>query len=206
RTKRKLPKSVVNNAQVTDHHAIIPTEQPVVLEELNQKEQRIYDLVVKRFLAVLSQPYEFVETKITANIDRETFTAKGKVTQQLGWKEVYDGKNGEDDDRYRKQFSNLKEGIRLNDVTLRQTSGETAPPERFTEGELLQAMENPSRFMHSSVRGLERMIHQRGCLGTVRIWTYIIEKVFDKAYIEKKGTYLHMTSKGTPLLYLVPKD
>src|SRR5699024_3686487 len=78
RTKRKLPKSVVNNAQVTDHHAIIPTEQPVVLEELNQKEQRIYDLVVKRFLAVLSQPYEFVETKITANIDRETFTAKGK--------------------------------------------------------------------------------------------------------------------------------
>lgn len=206
RTKRKLPKSVVNNAQVTDHHAIIPTEQPVVLEELNQKEQRIYDLVVKRFLAVLSQPYEFVETKITANIDRETFTAKGKVTQQLGWKEVYDGKNGEDDDRYRKQFSNLKEGIRLNDVTLRQTSGETAPPERFTEGELLQAMENPSRFMHSSDRRLAKTLHQTGGLGTVATRADIIEKLFDNAYIEKKGKYIHMTSKGTQLLDLVPKD
>src|SRR5699024_4652277 len=120
--------------------------------------------------------------------------------------EVYDGKNGEDDDRYREQFSNLKEGIRINDVALRQTSGETAPPERFTEGELLQAMENPSRGMHARDRPSAKTRQHTGGRGTVATRADKIEKLFDKAYTEKKGQSIHMTSKGAQLLDLVPTD
>src|SRR5699024_984270 len=89
----KLPKSVVDNSKVSDHHAIIPTEQPVVLADLNDKERKIYDLVVKRFLAVLSEPYEYEQTTIVAEIAKERFTAKGKIVKKQGWKEIYDRSN-----------------------------------------------------------------------------------------------------------------
>src|SRR5699024_8984545 len=82
----KLPHSVVNDKQVTDHHAIIPTEEPVYLDELGSNERRIYDLVIKRFLAVLSDPYEYEETRISAKVDGERYSTRENITLKLGWK------------------------------------------------------------------------------------------------------------------------
>src|SRR5699024_5322178 len=79
RQERRLPKSVVDNAKVSDHHAIIPTEQPVILEDLDDRERKIYDLVVNSFLAVLAEQYENKQTKIFTNIYNETFIAKEKL-------------------------------------------------------------------------------------------------------------------------------
>src|SRR5699024_3542188 len=151
--KINLPKSVVNNAKVSDHHAIIPTEQPAMLSELSDKERKVYDLVVKRFLAVLSDPHEYEQMTVEAEIGSETFHAKGKVVKKQGWKVIYD-RHFEEDADDGQTLPSLKKGDQLSSLKLVLKQGETKPPERFTEGTLLKAMENPARFMEQDKKHL----------------------------------------------------
>ncbi|MFB4167718.1 DNA topoisomerase III [Virgibacillus sp. JSM 102003] len=197
----KLPKTVVDNTKVSDHHAIIPTEQPVNLAELNDKERKIYDLVVKRFLAVLADPYEYEQTTIEAKIDSERFTTKGNIVKKLGWKEIY-----QDNNTSEMQLPAIQQGESFFNVKMTQTSGETKPPERFTEGGLLQAMENPVRYMSSDEKHLAKTINQVGGLGTVATRADIIEKLFNNQLMEMRGKHIFITSKGRQLLDLVPED
>ena len=206
RQERRLPKSVVDNAKVSDHHAIIPTEQPVILEDLDDRERKIYDLVVKRFLAVLAEPYEYEQTTIFTNIDNETFIAKGKVVKKQGWKEIYNNRFEDDTDANDQQLPIVKKGDQFSQVKLQLTNGETKPPERFTEGTLLQAMENPARYMESNEKHLAGTLHKSGGLGTVATRADIIEKLFNIGYMEMKGKHIFITSKGKQLLELVPED
>ena len=202
----KLSKAVVDNAKVSDHHAIIPTEQPVLLADLDDKEIKIYDLVVKRFLAVLSDAYEYEQTTITAEIGPERFTAKGKVIKKLGWKEVYNNRRSEDDLQDDQRLPVMHKGDKLTDIRISRTEGETKPPERFTEGALLQAMENPVRYMSSDEKHLAKTINQTGGIGTVATRADIIEKLFNNMYMELKGKYIYLTPTGRQLLDLVPED
>lgn len=203
----KLGKSVVDNAKVSDHHAIIPTEQPVFLGDLDDKERKIYDLVVKRFLAVLSDPYEYEQTTVTAEIASERFTAKGKIVKKQGWKEIYDNRMDEDDDnRDDQRLPAIQTGDVLTGLRVTLTEGETKPPERFTEGSLLQAMENPVRFMSSNEKHLAGTITKTGGIGTVATRADIIEKLFNNMYMELKGKYIHLTSTGRQLLDLAPEE
>lgn len=198
----KLPRSVVDNSKVTDHHAIIPTEQPLLLHELNERERKIYDLVINRFFAVLSDPYEYEEISIRAKIDGEHLFAKGNFVKKAGWKELY----GHSDDVASEAFRQLKKGDIITRAQVSLTTGETKPPSRFTEGTLLHAMENPARFMDDSDKHLVRTINKSGGLGTVATRADIIEKLFENMYIEKKGQSIFLTSKGRQLLDLVPED
>ncbi|WP_164219486.1 DNA topoisomerase III [Virgibacillus sp. YIM 98842] len=200
----KLPKTVVDNKKVSDHHAIIPTEQRVMLADLSDKERKIYDLVVKRFLAVLGDPFEYEQTTITAEIDGEQFTAKGKVVKKQGWKELYDHRM--EDDEEDQQLPVLNKGDTLTQLRVSLKEGETKPPERFTEGALLQAMENPVRYMKTEDKHLTKMMNQTGGLGTVATRADIIEKLFNTMYMEMKGKHIFITSKGRQLLDLVPED
>lgn len=204
--EKRLPKSVVDNTKVSDHHAIIPTEEPVILEELDDRERKIYDLVVKRFLAVLADPYEYEQTTIFTEIDKETFVAKGKVVKKQGWKEIYNSRYDNDRDVDDQQLPVVKKGGQFSQIKLTLTSGETKPPERFTEGALLQAMENPVRFMHVDDKHLAGTISKTGGLGTVATRADIIEKLFNTQYMEMKGKHIFITSKGKQLLELVPED
>ncbi|MFD2044881.1 DNA topoisomerase III [Ornithinibacillus salinisoli] len=202
----KLPKSVVDNTKVSDHHAIIPTEQPVILQDLNDKERRIYDLVVKRFLAVLSEPYEYEQLVIHAAIGSEQFTAKGKIVKKQGWKEVYDNRFDDEDAAENQQLPVVNQGDVLSGVTVNLSNGETKPPERFTEGALLQVMENPTRFMNADEKHLAGTLNKTGGIGTVATRADIIEKLFNSNYMEMKGKHIFLTSKGKQLLGLVPED
>lgn len=202
----KLSKAVVDNAKVSDHHAIIPTEQPVVLADLNDKERKIYDLVVKRFLAVLSDPHEYEQVTVTAEMDGETFTAKGKTVKKQGWKEIYDNRFDSEEDTDDQRLPSIEKGQVLNNVRLSMTEGETQPPARFTEGTLLQAMENPVRYMEADEKYLAKTINKTGGLGTVATRADIIEKLFHNAYMEMRGKHIFITSKGKQLLDLVPED
>ncbi|WP_068673179.1 DNA topoisomerase III [Oceanobacillus sp. Castelsardo] len=202
----KLPKSVVDNAKVSDHHAIIPTEEQVVLEDLNDKERKIYDLVVKRFMAVLSDPHEYEQTTIFAEINGETFVAKGKVVKKQGWKEVYDNRYDDEESSDDQRLPAIHKGEVFTTVVLKQTEGETKPPERFTEGALLQAMENPTKYMNTKEKDLVKTINQAGGIGTVATRADIIEKLFNSMYMELKGKHIFITSKGRQLLDLVPDD
>ncbi|WP_088052859.1 DNA topoisomerase III [Virgibacillus dakarensis] len=201
----KLPKSVVDNARVSDHHAIIPTEQPVNLVDLTEQERKIYDLVVKRFLAVLSAPYEYEQTTIVAEIGNERFSAKGKIVKQQGWKEIYDRNGTDEEDADDQRLPAMEKGNTFANLRVMMTSGETKPPERFTEGALLQAMENPVRYMAKDEKHLAGTINKTGGLGTVATRADIIEKLFNSQYMEMKGKHIFITSKGRQLLDLVPE-
>ena len=180
----KANKSFVDDAKVSDHHAIIPTEERVFLSELSDKERKIYDLVVKRFLSVLSSAYEYEQISIEAKIGDEKFVAKGKKIINLGWRENYLNIDEEDDDN--QNLPNLNEGdiIKINNV--RVTSGKTNPPKPLNEATLLTAMEKSN-------------------LGTVATRADIIEKIFSSFLVEKKGKDIFITSKGKQLLELAPE-
>jgi len=202
-----LPKSVVNDAAVSDHHAIIPTEETAYLENLDVSERKIYDLVTKRFLAVLSEPHEYEEVQVKAEIIGESFSAKGTVVQKEGWKEIYAKSNYKADGEERSgRLPDVKQGDAFPSPDLKQTSGETEPPARFTEGTLLSAMENPVRYMQGEDKQLQQTMTQAGGLGTVATRADIIEKLFNTGYMELKGKSISLTSKGRQLLDLVPTD
>ena len=133
-------KSFVDNSKVSDHHAIIPTEEPVVLGALSDKERKIFDLVVKRFLAALYPPFEYEQTTIRAKIGEQFFIARGKIVLKQGWKEVYEN-NFEDDDGEEENdtlaeqtLPQLNKGDILKISSIKQTSGETSRPRPLMKG------------------------------------------------------------------------
>ncbi|MDM5451244.1 DNA topoisomerase III [Peribacillus simplex] len=209
RSPIKANKSFVDDSKVSDHHAIIPTEQTPLPGKLSDKESKIYDLVVKRFLAVLMPPFEYEQTTITAKMGQETFMAKGKVVLKSGWKEVYDHQFDEEeakDGLAEQLLPNVQKGDSLTISTVKQTEGETKPPEPFNEGLLLSAMENPARFMTGESKELIKTLGETGGIGTVATRADVIEKLFNSFLIEKRGKGLHVTSKGKQLLQLAPED
>ncbi len=198
-------KYLVNNAKVTDHHAIIPTEESPELWRLSGPERNIYDLVVRRFLAVLLPPVEYEEVDITLTVAGHTFTAKGKIVQNQGWKAVYDRSFSFDEEEEETQnLPDVKQGQRLKVSSVQVTSGKTPPPPRYTEATLLTAMEHP----HTQVedRELRKILEQTSGLGTPATRADIIEKLFSAFYIERRGKELVPTSKGMQLVELAPKD
>lgn len=213
-------KSFVNNAKVTDHHAIIPTEQFVQLEHMTSDERRIYDLVIRRFLAVLSEPCEYEETEVTGTIAKETFRTRANVIRKEGWKSIYGSEWNTDDDtdEYEtdlhssdvsaagKNISALTKGSLLPIAAVHITEGKTKPPAHFTEGTLIAAMENPVKYMEHKDKKLEQALGETGGIGTVATRADIIEKLFGSFLMEKKGNEIHITSKGKQLLELVPPD
>jgi DNA topoisomerase-3 len=204
----KGSKNFVNNSKISDHHAIIPTEQTVFLGNLSDKERKIYDLVVKRFLAVLSKPFEFEKIVVTGKIGSEEFSAKGRVTLSMGWKEVYGDYEDEEilDDMGSDALREFIAGKEVSVSKISMTTGETKPPARFTEASLLSAMENPVKFMKNADKDLKKTIGETGGLGTVATRADIIDKLFNSFVIEKKDKFIYTTSKGRQLLDLSPSD
>lgn len=199
----------VDNSKVSDHHAIIPTEQPVVLATLTDKEKKIYDLVIKRFLAVLLPPFEYEQTTIKAQIGSEIFIAKGKTVLSLGWRELYNNSIDEEEasDGVAEQLlPSLKQGDVLPISAVSLTKGETKPLAPFNEATLLSAMENPAKYMTGESQALKQIIGETGGLGTVATRADIIEKLFSSFVIEKKGKDIFITAKGKQLLELAPEE
>ena len=208
----KTDKSFVNNAKVSDHHAIIPTEQFVQLDHMTNEERKIYDMVVRRFLAVLSPACEYEETFLTGRIGSELFSAKGNIMKQPGWREVYEtgyediDEEEAEDTLVKQTLPEVTKGERLDVVSLNITEGKTRPPAYFTEGTLIAAMENPVKYMEHKDKTRIRTLGETGGLGTVATRADIIEKLFNSFLMEKKGNEIHITSKGKQLLGLVPQD
>lgn len=207
----------VDNSKVSDHHAIIPTEQFVQLEHMTVDERRLYDLVVRRFLAVLYPPYEYEQTKVTAVIDREHFVVHGNIVKNAGWKAVYNGEASADFDvsdaeeeelssAGTQQLPPLQKGDILTGLTVSITQGKTKPPAPFNEATLLSAMENPAAYLESENREMAKTLGETGGLGTVATRADIIEKLFSSFLLEKRGKDIFLTSKAKQLLELVPEE
>ena len=183
KTKIKPNKSFVDNSKVSDHHAIIPTEERVFLGDLSDKERKIYDLVVKRFLSVLCPPFEYEQTTIKGVCEGETFIANGNKINKLGWRENY---TVEDDETYG-GIIDVNVGEVLNIESVKIESKKTNPPSYLNEATLLTEMEKNN-------------------LGTVATRADIIEKLFNSFFVEMKNKEIHITSKGRQLLDLAPAD
>ena len=225
----KAGKSFVDDKKVSDHHAIIPTEEPVQLTHLSNEERKIYDLVVRRFISVLYPAFEYEQTTLKAAAAGQNFVARGQIVLSPGWRAVYnsdsdgfydgyddyDNDYADDYDGRENRFSgnsadhplpDLAQGSKLPILSAAVTTGKTRPPARFTEATLLTAMENPVKYMESTDTRERKVLSETGGLGTVATRADIIEKLFHSFLIEKKGNEILITSKGKQLLELVPED
>ena len=206
RNKPLKTKYLVNDAKVTDHHAIIPTEEQPQLYDLSGPERNIYDLVVRRFLAVLMDPYEYEEIRLTMTIGGETFTAKGKRVISQGWRAAYNRsfQLEEDEEEQSQNLPELGQGQKLPVESVALKLGKTSPPARYTEATLLSAMEHPSGQV--SDQNLSRILEETSGLGTPATRADIIEKLFSTFYVERRGKELVPTSKGMQLVELAPEE
>jgi len=206
----KATKAFVDDSKVSDHHAIIPTEGYVNFAAFTDKERKIYDLVVKRFLAVLFPAFEYEQLTLYATIGDEKFMARGKTIINSGWKAVYENRYEEEesiDDVKEQILPRFENGQVLKTKLIAVTSGQTKPPARFNEGTLLSAMENPVKYMEIKDKNLAATLKSTGGLGTVATRADIIDKLFHSFLIEKRGgKEIYLTSKGRQLLDLVPED
>lgn len=216
-------KSFVDDKKVSDHHAIIPTEQGISLRELEYGERKIYEMVISRFLAVLLPPCEYEQTEVTALCEGEQFSVKGTIIRKPGWQAIRsiqadagilpeeDPDNDSiqsDSIRQNESHGNLPEfskGEKILFDEAKITEGKTKPPLPFTEATLLAAMENPVKYMDSADQSLKKTLGDTGGLGTVATRADIIEKLFNTFMIEKKEKYIHLTSKGRQVLELAPQ-
>ena len=201
-------KRFVDNSKVTDHHAIIPTEQYVNLAKLGNEELKIYDLIVKRFMAVLSPPFEYEQTTVKVSINGEIFTAKGKIVKQKGWRSIYEGTGNwsdeADDEEQEQTLPQIRAGETLKILSVKSTAGKTKPPARYNEATLLSAMEHPGKLIEN--RELREAVDNTGGLGTPATRAEIIEKLFNAFYMERHGKEIMPTSKGIQLIGLVPAE
>ena len=191
---------VVNNAKVSDHHAILPTEYIDKAEkiELTKEEKAILDMVIRRFLVVLSQEYQYNETAVIFDVNGETFRCKYKVPVKLGWKRFYPG---QDEDNGKAVNYTEGESFEAKDLTISEC--ETQPPKHYTESTLLKAMENIDRRIED--KELSSYVSERG-LGTPATRAAIIERIITVGYIKRSGKSLLAEEKGIKLIDILPEN
>ena len=200
KTKIKANGQFVNNQKVSDHHAIIPTEQTPILSDFSMDERKIYDLVVRRFLAVLYPPCEYEQTTYEMMAAGECFTAQGNVIIKDGYRMIYESMD------QMKDLPKLTKGQNISPLVFTKTEGKTQPPARFNEATLLKAMENPVKYMSEKDDEAAKTLKETGGLGTVATRADIIDKLFANFFLEKKGNDIYLTGKAKQLLSLVPED
>ena len=186
----RMDKRFVDDSKVSDHHAIIPTEQFVQLDHMSSEERKIYDLVVRRFLAVLYPPCEYEQIKLTGSCAGEKWMAGSRMMKEAGWQQAYESEWEEEDDDSLMTVTSmpkLEKGRKDTVMRPKVSEGQTKPPAYYNEGTLLTAME-------------------KGNLGTVATRADIIDKLFNSFLMEKKDKDIRVTSKGRQLLGLVPED
>ncbi|WP_458461357.1 DNA topoisomerase III [Paenibacillus sp.] len=191
RKNLNITKRIVDDSKVTDHHAIIPTEQTVLLNQLNPEERKLYDLIVRRFISLFYPAAKYDSVAITVQVGNDSFHVKGTTVKESGWREVYGGDYSDDDDDRADDASDHERAL-LPDVQQGQPvtvqrchikSGRTMPPKRYTEAALLSQMEKHG-------------------LGTPATRADIIEKLVSSDTIDRQGNSMHPTGKGKQLIEL----
>ncbi|ETT61390.1 DNA topoisomerase III [Paenibacillus odorifer] len=192
--RKQLPitKRIVDDSKVSDHHAIIPTEQTVLLNGLSTEERKLYDLIVRRFISLFYPPARYDAVAVTVNVEGENFHVKGTTVKDAGWREVYGGDMSSDDEEESAdepaagsvKLPELREGAAVTISRCMVRTGRTQPAKRYNEASLLTQMEKHG-------------------LGTPATRADIIEKLVSSDTIERQGNLLHPTGKGKQLIELV---
>jgi DNA topoisomerase-3 len=196
---------VVNDEKVADHHAIIPTRaerHPV--DKMNEDDRRVYDLVVRRFLAGFHPDAVFENTRVETSVGEHVFRTRGKLMLVPGWRGVYgelpDADRGDEDEGREQQLPRLEHGERVSVERVDSEEKETKPPRRYTEGALLGAMETAGKLVDDEE--LREAMKDSG-IGTPATRAAIIERLIQVGYVERDGRALVVTEKGLNVVRLL---
>ncbi len=196
-----ITKRIIDNSKITDHHAIIPTIININLSSLSQEEKNVYDLIVRRFIAVFYPNYIYNITKIITKIDEHSFITKGTTIIQEGFTKLnlITEKEKKDEDI----LPNVCKNQEVSNEKSKILNKKTKPPSPYNEATLLSAMENAGRFVENE--DLKEQLKESG-LGTPATRASIIERLLQVGYVERKGKALIPTKKGIQLIEVVPKE
>ncbi|MBQ4091848.1 MAG: DNA topoisomerase III [Firmicutes bacterium] len=194
-----MEKTCINDAKVSDHHAIIPTEEKPNLLKMTADEKKIYFMVVQRFLAAYYPKYRYQTVSGGCKWENDLFKSSGKMELDKGWRAVYDGDDEEEDYQ---NLPDLKKGDTFVCKNTLLKADKTKAPSRYTEASLLAVMENPSKYIED--KSMKEFIG--GGLGTPATRADIIEKLYNSYYMENRDNIIHPTEKAMQLMDIVPKE
>ena len=185
-------KRVFDNSKISDHFAIIPTLQTP--KHLNEAEQKLYDMVVRRFLAVFFPAAEYLQTTRITRVGEHQFKTEGKVLQTPGWLAVYGRAGGEENEN----LPPIKDGEKVPVREIRASANQTKPPPRYTEATLLSAMEGAGKFVEDDE--MRAAMEAKG-LGTPATRAAIIEGLIREDYVHREARELVPTPKAFSLMF-----
>ncbi len=203
---------VVNNEKVTDHHAIIPTKAEHAVDRMGDDDKRVYDMVVRRFLAVFHPEAVFENTRVETTIAPEgeqgghVFRTRGKLLLVPGWRGVYgevpseDKSAAEEDEGTDQQLPKLNDGEDVETLEIASERKETKPPRRYSDASLLGAMETAGKLVEDDE--LREAMKDSG-IGTPATRAAIIERLIQVGYIERDARALVATEKGLNVIRLL---
>src|SRR5579862_5689219 len=197
---------VINNEKVTDHHAIIPTRadrHPV--EKMSEDDRRIYDLVVRRFLAIFHPEAVFENTRVETTVAEHVFRTRGKRILAPGWRAVYGEtadveERGDEDEGREQQLPRLEQGEKAAVREVTSQEKETQPPRRYSDGSLVTVMETAGKLVDDEE--LREAMKDSG-IGTPATRAAIIERLIQVGYVERDGRALVVTEKGMNVIRLL---
>lgn len=200
----KLPitKRIIDNSKISDHHAIIPTESNINVNNLSADEFKVYDLIARRFMQVFYPPYVYSSTKIITTCENEKFITKGTTVIDKGWQEL-NVSSEKDKKKKDTPLPNVEKDTVLNVKSSKVNKKNTNPPSKYNEASLLSAMENAGRFVEDE--SLKEQLKESG-LGTPATRAAIIERLIKVGYIKREKKYLVPTDKGIKLIEIVPDE
>ncbi len=198
-SKLPISKRIVDDAKVTDHHAIVPTAKRHS-GGLSPDEAKIYDLVARRFLAVFFPAARFENTTVVTQVRGETFLSRGRVVLESGWRELYPDGVGGKKEKEPPVLPPIEVGQEWRVAKVGVKEGETKPPPRYSESALLGAMETAGRFVEDEE--LRQAMKESG-LGTPATRAAIIERLIKVGYVEREKKILVPTEKGRALISLL---
>jgi DNA topoisomerase-3 len=196
-------KSIFDNAKVTDHHAIIPTG--ISPSGISPDEQKIYDLIARRFIAVFYPECKVSNTTVLGQVDQLQFKATGKQILAKGWRIVYEdletktSKKEESEEKVLPLFTEGESGEHEPFIH----KGKTSPPKPYTEATLLRAMETAGKLVEDEE--MRELMKENG-IGRPSTRSSIIETLFKRRYIEKKKKNLIPTDTGIQLIQTIKND
>jgi DNA topoisomerase-3 len=200
---------VIDDSKVTDHHAIIPTRAEHPVEKMEDDDRRVYDLVVRRFLAAFHPEALLENTRVETTVAGHVFRTRGKVLLVPGWRAVYLADEGEaqpaegaadDDDTREQRLPRLDQGEPSRVLEIESLAKETKPPRRYSDASLLGAMETAGKLVDDEE--LREAMKDSG-IGTPATRAAIIERLIDVGYVERDGRALVATEKGLNVIRLL---
>ena len=205
-TNTNLQSRAWNDKKITAHHAIIPTTSPTDTRRMNDKEQKIYDLVCRRYLAQFFPDHEYEHTTITLSVCDETFRASGRSEKAAGWRVVLStpSKSNDQDSEENQPLPKVKQGSNAQVHNTSLETKQTKPPARFTDGTLIAAMKNIGKQIEDPA--LKKVLRETSGIGTEATRAGIIETLVQRGFIKKQKKHVISTNTGRALIAILPKE